>query len=64
MTLTCELPYQATTMTKLQDLSTDFIIVIESNNYKVDKKNYMICENPNTSGSGTYRSIIITAERI
>lgn len=62
MTLICEVPYQTVTMTRLQDSSTDFIIVIENYRYKVDKKNYIICESPNTPG--TNRSIIITAEKL
>lgn len=62
MTLICEVPYNTVTMTRLQDTSIDFIIEIENYRYKVDKKNYIICENPNASG--THRSIIITAEKL
>lgn len=62
MTLICEVPYNTVTMSRLQDTSNDFIIVIDTHRYKVDKKNYIICESPNTPG--THRSIIITAEKL
>lgn len=62
MTLICEVPYNTVTMSRLQDTSNDFIIVIDTHRYKVDQKNYIICESPNTPG--THRSIIITAEKL
>ena len=64
MTLTVELPYSSSIMSKLDNLQQDYIITIENYNYKVDQKSYMVCTNVNTNGSGTYRSIVIFAERI